>query len=139
MEDDLAVHRGLEDGALGFELLAEQRGVGEVAVVGHSHLAARAIHGERLGVADVGGAGCGVAGVAHGHVADQAMKNVPLKDLGHQAHALVLAELPAVTGDDAGAFLAAVLEGVEAEVGKFGCVWVSKNPKDATVVFGVVG
>ena len=35
------------------EIVAELGGVGQVAVVGHGDLAARAVHGERLRVADV--------------------------------------------------------------------------------------
>ena len=139
VEDDLAVHRGLKDGALGLEFLAEQRGIGEVAVVGHGDLASGAIHRERLGVADVRRTRGGIAGMPHRHVPDQAVQDIALEDLGHQAHALVLAELAAVAGDDAGTFLATVLEGVEAEVGELSRVRVAKNPKDAAVMFGVGG
>ena len=53
MQNDLAIHRGLEDRAFGLQLLAELGGIGQVAVVGDGDLAARAIHGQRLGVAQV--------------------------------------------------------------------------------------
>ena len=118
VQDDLAVHRGLEDRAFGLQLLAKLGGVGQVAVVGDGDLAAGAIHRERLGVAQVRGAGRGIARVADGDGAGQVVQDAALEDLRHQAHAFVGVELPAVRGDDARAFLAAVLQGVEAVVGQ---------------------
>ena len=50
-------------------------GVGEVAVVGDGDLAARAIHRERLGVAEIGRAGGGITRVADGHVADEVVQD----------------------------------------------------------------
>jgi len=44
-------------GCAAFELVPERGGVGQVAVVGDGNLAARAIHRERLGVAEIGRAG----------------------------------------------------------------------------------
>src|SRR5437588_759997 len=43
-----------------------------------------------------------------GHAADERVKFVAVKNLRHQSHADMLAELPAVAGDDARAFLAAL-------------------------------
>ena len=56
--------------------------------------------------------------MADGHVPDQLVQDVAVEDLRDEPHALVLAELFAVGGDDAGAFLAAMLQGVEAVVGQ---------------------
>ena len=44
VEDDLAIDGGLENGALGLELVAQHGGIGEVAIVGDGDLAPGAIH-----------------------------------------------------------------------------------------------
>ena len=74
-DDDFAVHARLENEAAAFEFVAEFGGVGEIAVVGDGNLAARAIHRERLGVAQIGRAGSGIARVGDGHVADEAVQD----------------------------------------------------------------
>src|SRR5438093_1161594 len=71
VEDDFAVHGGLEDRTAGFEFLAELSRVGEIAIVGDGNLAAGAVHRERLGVPQERGAGGGVASVADGDLAHQ--------------------------------------------------------------------
>ena len=73
--------------AAAFEFVAQLGGVGQVAVVGDGDLAARAIAGERLGVAQVGRAGGGIARVADGHVADEVVQDFAVENLRHQAHA----------------------------------------------------
>ena len=80
MEDDFAVHGGGENGALVLQFLAQLGGVGQVAVVGNGDLAAFAVAGQRLGVAQVGGAGGGIAGVADGEAAGQIMEDVAGKN-----------------------------------------------------------
>ena len=137
VQDDLAVHGGLENGAASFEFVAQAGGIGEVAVVGDGDLAAGAIHSEGLGVFELGGAGGGIAGVADGHVAHEIVQNFAVKNLRNEAHAAMGAELAAVAGDDAGAFLAAVLKGIEAVISEFGGIGMTKNAKDTTVMFGI--
>jgi len=73
VKDDLGVRGGLEDRALGHQLLAQGQEVGEVAVVGDGQAAGLEIGEHRLDVADEGSAGGGVAGVADGGVAGQAV------------------------------------------------------------------
>src|SRR5439155_5344953 len=73
-----------------------------------------------------------------GHLADQVVQHVSIENLRDQTHALKLAELPAVTSDDAGAFLPAVLEGVETVVGQLGGVRVTVDAEHATVMFGIL-
>jgi hypothetical protein len=58
--------------------------------------------------------------------------------LRHETHAPVDAKLFAVAGDDAGAFLAAMLERVKAVVREFGGVGMAKNAEDAAIMFGVI-
>ena len=100
----------------------ELTGVGEVAVVdqGEGGAGCRAEH--RLGVLPGGGALSGVADVAHGHVTGEIGQGLVVEDLGDQAEVLVDEDLGAVGGGDAGRLLAAVLEGVQAEVAQAGDV-----------------
>ena len=51
---------------------------------------------------------------------------------------LVLAELSAVAGDDARAFLAAMLQGVEAVVGQFGGIRMAENAEDTAIMFWII-
>ena len=65
-----------------------------------------------------------------------------VEDLRDQAHVLVDQDLAAVADRDAGRLLAAVLQGVEAEVGQLGDVLAGgPDPEDAAGVLGslVVG
>ncbi len=93
MQDDLAIDRRLKNGALGLQLLAQLRRVGQVAVVRDGDLAFGAIDGERLRIGDVGGTGRGIARVAHRHRADQIVQHVAVENLRHQSHAAMHAKL----------------------------------------------
>src|SRR5437867_6442606 len=73
-----------------------------------------------------------------GHLADQVVQHVYIENLRDQTHSLELAELPAVTSDDAGAFLPAVLEGVQTVVGQLGGVRVTVDAEHPTVMFGIL-
>jgi hypothetical protein len=137
MQNDLAIDGGREDRALGLQFLAKLGGVGQVAVVCDGNLAAGAIDGERLGIAQVRRAGGGVPRVADSNGADHVMQDVSLEDLRHQPHAFVGVKLFAVRGDDARAFLAAVLQGVEAVVSELRGVRMAVNAEDAAIMFWV--
>jgi hypothetical protein len=63
MRNDFAIGRGLENGAFAFQLIAENSGVDQVAVVRHRDLAAKTIDHERLRVFQRARPGSGVAGV----------------------------------------------------------------------------
>ena len=72
---------------------------------------------QRLGVAQLAGAGGGIAHVADGGLAGELFAEHPRReDLADQAHAGVAVEGVAVGDDDAGRLLAAVLLGEEALV-----------------------
>ena len=98
----------------------ELAGVGEVAVVGQGEGGAGRRTEHRLGVLPGGGALGGVADVADGDVTGEVGQGLVVEDLGDQAEVLVDEDLGAVGGGDAGRLLAAVLEGVQAEVGQAG-------------------
>jgi hypothetical protein len=66
------------------------------------------------------------------------MKNFRVENLRHEAHAMVLEKFPLVAGDDPGAFLAAMLQRVEAVVGELGSIGMSKNAEHAAIMFGVI-
>ena len=104
----------------------------------NGNLAAGAIYGERLGVAQVRGASSGVARVANGDPADHVMQDVALEDLRDQPHAFMGVELFAIGGDDARAFLAAVLQRVKAVVSQLRGVRMAVNAEDAAIMFRVV-
>ena len=46
--------------------------------------------------------------------------------------------LAPVAGNDPGAFLAAMLEGVESVIGQFGGIGVAKNAEHTAIMFGVI-
>ena len=101
-------------------LVGELRGVGQVAVVAEGEVDAAGVAEHGLGVAPGAGAGRRVAGVADGHVAGEAAERPLVEDVGDQAHVLDDRDRPAVGHGDAGRLLAAVLQGVEPEVGQVG-------------------
>ena len=102
-------------------------------------LSARAIHRERLGVAEIGRAGRRVTCVADGAVADEVVENFRVvENLRHKAHAVVLVKFSFVATDDARAFLPAMLQGVKAEVSEFRRIRVTENAEDSAVMFGVI-
>jgi hypothetical protein len=131
VDDALGVAGGLEDRASGLEAGAQLVGVDQVAVVGDGDRAARVVEQERLGVAQLGAAGGRVAGVADGRAPGQAGQGLLVEDVGDQAHADVAAQA-LVAGDQPGGLLAAVLQGVQAQVGQVGGLVVTMDAEDAT-------
>ena len=131
LDDDLGVGGGLEVCAVAFEACAHIAEVDQVAVVGDGDEALGGIDADGLGVEKGGVAGGGVAGVADGHVAGKLGKDVVGEDLRDQAHALDVGEVLAVGSGDAGRLLAAMLEGVEAEIGLARGVGMAVDGDDA--------
>src|SRR5208283_3960342 len=109
-------------------------GIGEVAVVADGDLAAGTIHDERLGVLEVGTAGGRIADVSDGQLAGQRAQDVFVEDLADEAHALEGAEVDAIRGRDARAFLAAMLQRVESVICQLRGIRVPVNPKQATIM-----
>ena len=115
---------------------ASSCGVDQVAVVAERDRAVGGGAERRLGVLPGAGAGGGVAAVADREVALERGERGLVEDLRDQAHVLVDQDLAAVADRDAGRLLAAVLEGVEAEVGQLGDV-LARRP-DAEDAAGVL-
>ena len=117
----------------------ELAGVGEVTVVGQGQGGAGdgAEHG--LSVLPGGGPGGGVADVPDGEVPRQGGQGAVVEDLGDQAEVLVDQDVGAVGGGDAGGLLAAVLEGVEPEVGQAGDLLAGGPYAEDATLLGRVG
>ncbi|MPM63467.1 hypothetical protein SDC9_110347 [bioreactor metagenome] len=120
------IHRVLVRHLLGGAALVQPAlevvGVDEVAVVGEGDAVRRGGAKGGLGVAPDAGTGRGVAGVADGEVTGQRVQGALVEHLRDQAHVLEHHDPLAVRDGDAGRFLAAVLQGVEAVVGELGHV-----------------
>ncbi len=128
----LGIRRGGEDGALLHQLALDLRRVGQVAVVGDGEGAAASVGDARLGVGEHRAAGGGIPGVAHRHVTRQPAQDRLVEVLGDQPHAAMRPGHPvAIHRDDAGALLAPVLQGVEAEIGETGRVGNAGHADDA--------
>ncbi len=110
MHDDFGIAGGLENRAAMLEVAAQFGGIGEIAVVRQGQLAFIAIDDDGLRVDQRGIAGGGVARVADGGRARQARQHLRLEDFLHQAHALFEMQVGAIGRDDAGRFLAAMLQ-----------------------------
>jgi len=113
-------------------------GVGEIAVVADGDFALVAIDHDGLGVQDGFIAGGGVAGVADGAVAGEFCEDAGDEDFLDFAHGAVDVEVVAIAGDDAGGFLAAMLQCVETEVGEVGGFGMAEDTEDTTLVVEMI-
>ena len=77
--------------------------------------------------------------MADGGFADKAVQDFAVENLRHEAHAMMLVKFPLVAGDDARAFLPAMLERVKSVVSQFGGVRMAENAEDSAVMFGIIG
>ena len=115
LRDQFAVGGGGQPYSPRQQHAAQVQRIGQVAVVGHRQRTVQRLDQVRLGVAQVGTARRGVAGMPQREVALQRREVVLVEHLGDQTHILVnVCALP-VTGGDPGAFLPAMLQGEQAE------------------------
>src|SRR5882762_5679693 len=138
MNDDFGVAVGLEDRAAMLELAAPFGGVGEIAVVAEGDFAFVAVDHDGLGVEQRFVAGSGVARVADGEAARELREHAGLENFFDFAHGAMDVQLFAVARDDAGGFLAAMLQRVEAEVGEVGGFRMAKDTEDTTLVVKMI-
>ena len=134
VHDHLGVDGGLEDRAARLELLAQIEGVDQVAVVRDGEAAVGELDHERLRVLQQRAAAGRVAIVADGGRAGEAAEDLVVEDVGDQSEAAVRQQQVAVGGDDARALLAAVLQGVQAEVGEIGGLGVPVHPHEGALL-----
>ena len=117
MNDGLGVGGALEDRALPHQLGAQGVGVGQVAIVRDRKPAARQVGEHGLDIGGAAAAGGGIAVVADGEAALQISGGgrIAAKHIAHQAHVTFSVEMAVLERDDAAGFLAAMLQGVQAQ------------------------
>ncbi len=135
MQDHLGVGGRLHHGAFAHQLAAQRQAVGEVAVVADGEAAGIEFGEQRLHVAQNGLAGGRIAHMADGGVAGQAIDHfAPGEGVADEAEAALGVETLAVEADDAGGFLAAMLERVQAERGDRGGVGMAEDAEHAALL-----
>jgi hypothetical protein len=128
MQDHFGVGGGLHHGAVAHQLAAQRQPVGEVAVVADRETAGVEFGEQRLDIAQDGAAGRGVAGVADGGIAGQAFDHFAAgKGVADEAEPAFGMKPGAIKGDDAGGFLAAMLQGVQSKRGDGGGVGMAED------------
>ena len=139
VDENLGVHRGLEDRTGDLELPLKFLGVHEIAVVGDGNGAGLEIDHQRLGVFQLRAARRGVADVPDGGVPRQPGEDLLREDVGDQPHLLVEDDPFAVGAGDPRAFLAPVLQRVETQVRHVRRLGVPVDPENAALVVPAVG
>ena len=132
MQDHLGVGGRLHHGAVAHEFAAQRQAVGEIAVMADREAAGIELGEQRLHVAQDGRAGGGVADMADRGIAGQALDHLAAGEgVADEAEPAFAVEARAVEGDDAGGFLAAMLQGVQAERGDGGGFGMAENAEHA--------
>ena len=137
VQDHLGVRGGLEDRARRLELLAQDRGVHEVAVVADRDRAAVALDQVGLRVRRHGLARGRVAHVADRAVPGERLEPADGEHVVDEAHALLEPE-PRRRRGDARGLLAAVLQRVEPHVGEVCGLGVTEDAEEPALVVEVV-
>ena len=135
MKDHLGVSGRLADGAFLDERIAERESVGEIAVMAEGKAARIEIDEERLHVAQHGIAAGRVANVAHRHVAFQPLDHRARGEMvADQADTAFGMKVVPVEADDAGGFLAAMLERMQTERGQGRGIGMIEDAEDAALL-----
>ena len=111
----------------------------QVAVVRQRHHALVRLHHDGLGIEQRRVSGGGIAGVADGQGSPQFGQHFFQKNVGDQAHGLVHVQGHAVRSHNAGRLLAAMLQRMQAEVGKLFGFGMSVDCDYAALVVKFVG
>src|SRR5207244_8073504 len=128
------VRRGAKPHSVGGELVVELNRVDQVAVVGERDRAAVAAV-DRLRVVPPRAAGGRIANVADRHVAPEGPQAALVEHLRDQPAVALGRDVAVLAGGDARRLLAAVLKGVEGEVGESGDVVLGRiDAENATLV-----
>ena len=119
VRQQLAVRVGLENGSVPFQVFAYLARIHQVAFAGDGEIARVVPEIQRLDVVQAALGGVGVLDAADAHAAGQVVQFAVGEDLAQQALAAVaVADAVLIEGDDAAAFLAAVLQVVQAVIYK---------------------
>ena len=125
----------LEDRSLLNQLVAQLARVHDVAVVAERDLAVRAVDQDRLRVEQLALARRRIAHVSDRQRSGQAGQRFAVEDVGDVAHLAGDAHLRAVGRGNAGAFLPAMLQRIQAEIRHVGRFGVTEDAEDAALVF----
>ena len=140
MQDHLGVGGRLHHRAFVHQLAAQRQAVGQVAVVADGEAAAFEFGEQRLHVAQDGLAGGRIADMADGGGAGQAVDDFAAgKGVADEAQAALGMEALAVEGNDAGGFLTAMLERMQAERGDGGGIRMAEDAEHAAFLAQAVG
>ncbi len=134
VEDHLGVRGRREEGPARLEGGPDLPGVHEVAVMRQGEGTPPGVEDDRLGVQEQRGARRRVPDVADGRPAREAGEPRAVEDVGDVAHLALDVDLAAVERGDPGRLLAAVLEGVEAEVREIGGVVRVADAEDTALI-----
>ena len=135
MQDDLGVAGRLHQRAVVHELAAQRQAIGEIAVVADGEAAAVELGEQRLHVAQDGLAGGRIAHMADRRHAGQAVDHLAAgESVADEPHPPLGMEALAVEGDDAGGFLTAMLERMQAERGDRGGVGMPEHAEHAALL-----
>ncbi len=139
MDDNLRVGGRLKDCARGNELPPERQRIGQVAVMAERQAAHVEIGEQRLNIPQRGFSHRGIAHMANGRRARQAVDyGLFVEVVAHQAKAALGVKLAAVEGHDAGRFLPPVLQGVQPKSCK-GCgVGVIEDAENAALLMQLI-
>ncbi len=139
VRNDFAVGCRLENGAFAFQLIAQDGGIDQIAIVRHRDLAAKTIDHERLRVFQRARAGGGITRMADRARAFQSLQLLRAEHLRDQAH--VAMKLKGGAGPfarhDPGAFLPAMLEREEAVVSQHRGVRMAEDREDPALVLRI--
>ncbi len=139
MDDDLGVAGRLEEAAAAHQRLAQLVGIGEIAVMADRQPAEFEIREQRLDVAHRHFAGRRIAHMADRRMAFETVDHVLRAEiLADMTHGAMGVELLAVEGDDAGGFLAAMLQGMKAERRQRGRFGMAENAEYAAFFMRVI-
>ena len=134
VKDDFGVAGGSEYGALVDQVVAEQVGVYQVAVMANGDLPKLAVNEYGLHVGGRRLACSGVADVPDGGTALELGQNIGVENIGDKALGFPSLEPAGCRRHDTGGFLSSVLQSVEAQVGQPCSVGVSKDTEDPALL-----
>src|SRR5688572_20780339 len=133
VHDDFRVAVRLEYRAVTHQRVPNLAGVHEVAVVRDRQLPVHAVDDDGLRVGEPAFAGRGIADVADRERSRQPRQALAVERLVDVSHCLGDADLYAVGGGDAGAFLTAMLQRVETEVREIRGLRMAEDPEHSTL------
>jgi hypothetical protein len=134
---NLGVGSGFEDAAVRFVFVPQPRGVNQVAIMCHRHLALGIFGHKRLAINRPAGAGCRIPNVPDCGPTGQFLKNVPAaaEYAPDRAHTRIALQSLAVTRCDTGRLLSTVLKAVAAKIRLLHRLGIAKYAEQTAILF----